>query len=100
MKLGKIICMSTLAVTTLADRFDTGNEAQNTNKVRCSVHSWSYNRNIQKNKQEKQKDKKARLLRTLRKEAPVKLEDGVVVWNEGIGDFRLVGNFWLVDNFR
>lgn len=36
----------------------------------------------------------------MRKEAPVRLEDGVVVWNEGIGNFLLVGDFLLVRDFR
>ena len=81
--------MSTLVMATLADRFDNGNELQNTHKVSYDpVHFRSFYRNIQKNKAEKQKDKKARLLRTLRKEAPVRLQDGVVVWNEGIGNYR------------
>ena len=96
MKLGKLVCISTLAVTGFADRVNSGNEIKNGYKVSVQfpVHLRSTSGHLsldifQKNKQEKQKDKKARLLRRLRKEAPVRLDDGVVIWNEGIGNIRL-----------
>ena len=97
MKLGKLISISTLAVTAYSMN---GHKVSSTSgyfrstsgpfpiKSQSDFFVKYTVKYFQKNKEEKQKDKKARLLRRLRKEAPVKLDEGVVVWNEGNGNFR------------